>query len=329
MNAAASNDANASAPSADRVHVTVLREEAIALVAPRAGAIYVDATLGAGGHTEALLEAAPGARVIGLDQDEDAIERAAARLARFGEAITLVHARFSAMGDELERLGLQQVDGIVADLGISSPQLADPARGMSFRADGPIDMRMDRTEGETALELISRLTDDELADIIYQFGEERRSRRIARCIRQALQNGQLHTTSDLRRAVVRAVGPARVGGVDPATRTFQALRIAVNDELGELSALLAAAPRLLVPGGTLAIISFHSLEDRLVKRAFAERTVWSRLTPKPVSPSRQESENNPRARSAKLRAASVLALTDANATTGEETRSHSGQGGMS
>ena len=166
---------------------------------------------------------------------------------------------------------------------------------------------MDRERGETALELLTRLSDDELADIIYQLGEERRSRRIARCIRQALDAGQLRTTLDLRRAVVRAVGPARVGGVDPATRTFQAVLIAVNDELGELTALLAIAPQVLAPGGTLAIISFHSLEDRLVKRAFSDRAVWNRLTPKPITPSRTETDDNPRARSAKLRAASKLA----------------------
>src|SRR5262249_29856117 len=157
--------------------------------------------------------------------------------------------------------------GIVADLGVSSPQLDDPSRGMSFRAEGPLDMRMGDTEGETALELIGRLSSDELADIIYHFGDERRSRRIARCVHQADKAGELKTTLDLRRGVVRAVGPARVGGVDPATRTFQALRIAVNHEMDELGALLHVAPRVLLPGAPLAIISFHSLEDRLVKRA--------------------------------------------------------------
>jgi 16S rRNA (cytosine1402-N4)-methyltransferase len=161
--------------------------------------------------------------------------------------------------------------------------------------------------GETALELIERLDTSELADIIYQYGDERRSRRIARCIQQALQAGELKTTLDLRRAVVRAVGPARIGGIDPATRTFQALRIAVNHELEELEALLEMSPRLLAPGGVLAVISFHSLEDRLVKRAFLEAGTWQRLTTKPIMASRAEAEQNPRSRSAKLRAAKKVA----------------------
>src|SRR5439155_15934447 len=163
--------------------------------------------------------------------------------------------------------GLGLARGLVADFGVSSMQIDDAARGMSFRAEGPIDMRMDTSAGETALDLVDRLDDDELADVIYRYGEERRSRRVARCIKQARAQGELHTSLDLRRAVVRAVGPARIGGVDPATRTFQALRIAVNGELDELEQLLAAAPRVLVPGGVLVVISFHSLEDRIVKRA--------------------------------------------------------------
>jgi 16S rRNA (cytosine1402-N4)-methyltransferase len=168
-------------------------------------------------------------------------------------------------------------------------------------------MRMSDLSEETALELIERLDNDELADIIYHYGDERRSRRIARCIQQALRAGELRTTLDLRRAVVRAVGPARVGGIDPATRTFQALRIAVNHELEELEALLESAPPLLAPGGVLAIVSFHSLEDRLVKRAFLEADTWQRLTTKPVLASRAETERNPRSRSAKLRAARKVA----------------------
>jgi 16S rRNA (cytosine1402-N4)-methyltransferase len=168
-------------------------------------------------------------------------------------------------------------------------------------------MRMGGEGGETALELIERLDQTELADIIYQYGDERRSRRIARCIQQALRAGELKTTLDLRRAVVRAVGPARVGGIDPATRTFQALRIAVNHELEELEGLLESAPRLLSPGGVLAIVSFHSLEDRLVKRAFLEAGTWHRLTTKPIVASRAETEQNPRSRSAKLRAAKKVA----------------------
>jgi 16S rRNA (cytosine1402-N4)-methyltransferase len=186
---------------------------------------------------------------------------------------------------------------------VSSMQLEDASRGMSFRAEGPLDMRMDTSRGQTARELIDALDDDELANVLYQLGEERRSRRIARCIKQALENGELTTTMDLRRAVVRAVGPARVGGVDPATRTFQALRIAVNAELAELSALIAAAERVVAPGGTLAVISFHSLEDRIVKRALKERAIWQPVTKKPITPGEDEVRENPRARSAKLRAA--------------------------
>jgi 16S rRNA (cytosine1402-N4)-methyltransferase len=267
--------------------------------------VYVDATLGGGGHAEALLEAAPGITLVGIDQDPRAIEAARHRLDRFGSSVKLVIGRFSEIETHLQ--DFVGVDGIVADLGVSSPQLDDPTRGMSFRSEGPIDMRMGDTEGETALELIERLGSEELADIIYQYGEERRSRRIARCIHQSFRAGELRTTLDLRRAVVRAVGPARVGGVDPATRTFQALRIAVNHELEELKTLLEVAPRVLLPSAPLAVISFHSLEDRLVKRAFLEAATWERLTPKPIVVSRAEAETNPRSRSAKLRVARKVA----------------------
>jgi 16S rRNA (cytosine1402-N4)-methyltransferase len=178
---------------------------------------------------------------------------------------------------------------------------------MSFRREGPIDMRMDQESGETALELIARLTDDGLADVIYRYGDERRSRRIARSIRKALGDNELETTLDLRRAIVRAVGPVRVGGVDPATRTFQALRIAVNRELDELEALLAALPDLVAPGGVAAILSFHSLEDRLVKQAFHNKQTWRPLWKKPISATDDERSVNLRSRSAKLRAARRLA----------------------
>jgi 16S rRNA (cytosine1402-N4)-methyltransferase len=288
-------------------HTTVLREETVRALAPRAGGVYVDATVGGGGHSEAILEAAADATVIGIDQDPRAIQAAGQRLARFGRAVKLVEGRFSDIERHLADIGVERVDGVVADLGLSSAQLDDPTRGMSFRSEGPIDMRMGDVSGETALELIERLNSDELADIIYQYGDERRSRRIARCIQQALHAGELRTTLDLRRAVVRAVGPARVGGVDPATRTFQALRIAVNQELEELTALLETAPRVLLPGAVLVVISFHSLEDRLVKRAFLEAGTWQRLTTKPLAPSRAETEQNPRSRSAKLRAARKVA----------------------
>ncbi|MDI1444393.1 16S rRNA (cytosine(1402)-N(4))-methyltransferase RsmH [Polyangium sp. 6x1] len=289
-------------------HVTVLRREVVQALAPQAGGVYVDATLGAGGHAEAILEEAPGCRLIGLDRDETALALAKARLAPFGDRVTLVHGRFSDVEEHLAKLGVGPVDGLVADVGVSSMQIDDATRGMSFRAEGPLDMRMDPSTGETALELIERLDDDELANVIYHYGEERRSRRVARCIKQALANGELKTTLDLRRAVVRAVGPSRVGGVDPATRTFQALRVAVNGELDELESLIRAATRVLKVGGIVAVISFHSLEDRIVKHALREAAVWEQLWKKPLVASDEEVAENPRARSAKLRAARRVAL---------------------
>jgi 16S rRNA (cytosine1402-N4)-methyltransferase len=284
------------------VHATVMRDEVVQALAPHAGGIYVDATLGGGGHSEAILEANEGARVIAFDRDEVAIAAARARLERFEDRIEIVHANFGKIREELSRIGISRVSGICADLGVSSPQLDDPDRGMSFRREGPIDMRMDASSGETARDLIARLSDDELADVIYKYGDERRSRRIARSIRRALEHNELDTTLDLRRAVVRAVGPVRVGGVDPATRTFQALRIAVNGEIDELGALLESMHDLLEPGGAAAILTFHSLEDRPVKQAFQNRTLWVPVWKKFIMPSEDELAQNPRARSAKLRA---------------------------
>jgi 16S rRNA (cytosine1402-N4)-methyltransferase len=287
-------------------HTTVMRDEVVRAIAPRPGGVYVDATLGAGGHTVALLEAEPKARFVGVDRDATAIAAAEERLAPVADRVVFVRAPFSRLRDQLDALGIRRVDGIVADLGVSSPQLDDAGRGMSFRREGPIDMRMDPENGETALELIDRLDDDELADVIYRFGDERRSRRIARSVKKAVASGELRTTLDLRRAVVRAVGPARVGGVDPATRTFQALRIAVNGELDELEQLLASMRDLVTEGGVAAIIAFHSLEDRPVKRAF-QGGGWAPLTKKPQVATEEECAQNPRARSAKLRAARRVA----------------------
>ncbi len=287
----------------DFVHATVMKTEVTDALAPRAG-IYVDATVGGGGHSEAILEAHAESRVIALDRDQMALDAARGRLERFGDRVTFVKTPFGRVAEALDALGIETVAGICADLGVSSPQLDDGARGMSFRREGPIDMRMDPSEGEeTALELIARLSDDQLADIIYQYGDERRSRRIARSVKRALGDNQLETTLDLRRAIVRAVGPVRVGGVDPATRTFQALRIAVNRELEELEQLLAALPRLVEIGGVAAILSFHSLEDRLAKRAFHAKDTWATLSKKPLVAADEESTVNNRSRSAKLRAA--------------------------
>jgi len=284
-------------------HTTVLRDETVSLLGLRAGGVYVDATLGGGGHAEAILEASPGVMVVGVDRDPAAMAAACKRLSCFGTRFQGIAGAFADLPTLLSNAGIRKVDGIVADLGLSSAQLADANRGMSFRLDGPLDMRMDPSLEETALDLIRRLSQENLADLIYRFGEERRSRRVARCVKLALQDERLNTTRDLRRAVVRAVGPGRVGGVDPATRTFQALRIAVNGELDQLAALLERAPTVLTDTGVLAVISFHSLEDRMVKRAFQNPSVWKALTKGPITASEEEENHNPRARSAKLRAA--------------------------
>lgn len=287
----------------DEPHLPVLLNEVVATVGPflGEGSICVDATLGAGGYSAGILTEAP-ARLIGIDRDPAALALARTRLARFGDRVTFVQGRFGALAELLASQGVGKVDAIVADLGLSSMQLDTASRGMSFRFEGPLDMRMDTTGGETALELIARVSDDELANIIFEYGEERRSRRVARCIKQALEAGELATTMDLRRAVVRAVGPARIGGVDPATRTFQALRIAVNRELEELEALIASAVQVLRPGGVLAVVSFHSLEDRIAKHTL-KASPWEPLGKKPVIASEEEINRNPRSRSAKLRGA--------------------------
>jgi len=284
-------------------HTAVMLGETMDLLAVNRGGLFVDMTVGAAGHSAAILERSPRATLLAFDRDPSAVGVARERLAHFGDRATVTHASFSEVGAWLDAHGVGAVDGLLADLGVSSPQLEDAGRGMSFRFEGPLDMRMDPTSGETALELIQSMDQDDLADAIYRFGEEHRSRRVARCVKQAADAGELRSTLDLRRAVVRAVGPRRVGGVDPATRTFQALRILVNHEMDELATLLALAERVVKPGGRAVVISFHSLEDRLVKRAFASAAAWERLTKKPVIPGDQELDDNPRSRSAKLRAA--------------------------
>ena len=296
-------------------HETVLLDETVAAVVPRSGGLYVDATVGGGGHTERLLAlSSPDGRVVGLDRDEHAIAATRTRLASYGARVELVHARFGDLRAVLEERGVTQVDGVVADLGVSSPQLDEAARGFSFTRSGPLDMRMDDSSGETAAELIARLDENALADILFQYGEERRSRAIARSIKRAEAEGQLQTTDDLRRAVVRVLGPRKQGASDPATRTFQALRIAVNDELGELKALLETLPIVLADGGIAAIISFQSLEDRLLKHTFRDDARLAPLTKKPIVASEQESARNPRSRSAKLRVARRIARADERAS---------------
>ena len=287
-------------------HRTVLLPETLEALAPRDGAFYADLTLGFGGHAEGILQAsAPGGRLLGVDRDPDALRFATERLAPFGGRASFVHDRFGRGEAVLEAEGLGLLDGLVADLGVSSVQLDRPERGFSFREDGPLDMRMDPTRGETAKELIDRLAEPALADLLYSLGEERRSRPIARNLKQQAAEGRLETTGDLRRAVHRVYGGRR-GRIDPATRTFQALRIAVNGELEELETLLAALPRVLADDGVAAIISFHSLADRAVKHAFRDTPELRPLTKKPVMASDAERDANPRSRSAKLRAARRL-----------------------
>jgi 16S rRNA (cytosine1402-N4)-methyltransferase len=281
-------------------HVPVLPAEALRLPAPQPGETWVDCTVGGGGHTALLAEAVqPGGCVIGLDQDPGMLAAAALRLA--GLPVTLVPANFDQLLEVFAGLGIETVDGVFADLGFSSDQMDDPARGLSFKADGPLDMRLNPTAGQTAADLVNTLGEGALADLIFEFGEERHSRRVARRLVERRSVKRFETTADLADVVRRAV--PRSGGIDPATRTFQALRIAVNDELGALDRLLAALPKLVKLGGRAGIISFHSLEDRRVKRAFKESGLWEPVTKKPVEAGDAEVAANPRARSAKLRVA--------------------------
>ena len=297
-------------------HLPVLLDETLAFLDPRPGGRYCDATLGLGGHAQAVLErSAPDGRLIGLDRDPDAVAAARTRLEPFGERVTLVHARFSEAREVLGRLGMIPVDGFLVDLGVSSPQLDRPERGFSFRHDGPLDMRMDPTQGETAAELLRRVDEDELVRIIRDYGEERHAARVARYIVEARRNDPLDTTGKLAALVARAV-PGREPGKNPATRTFQALRIAVNQELDQLEQFLGVIADCLRPGGRLCVIAFHSLEDRIVKqrlRALSGRgpggvktgtpPLFRLLTKHVVVANREEQVRNPRSRSAHLRAA--------------------------
>ncbi len=284
-------------------HVPVLLDEVLECLSPASSGVYADVTLGGGGHARGILaKSAPNGKLIGTDRDPAALEASSEALAEFGARATLRKARMHELRDVLDDLDVSRVDGVVADLGVSSAQLDQDERGFSLSKDGPIDMRMDPTEGETALELIGRSTEEELANVIYRYGEERRSRRIARSVKRAYDEGALDTTADLKRAVHRATGPKR-GRIDPSTRTFQALRIAVNEELADLEAFLGQLPDVLATGGVVAVISFHSLEDRMVKHTFRGSRDLDPITKKPIVASDEERERNPRSRSAKLRAA--------------------------
>jgi len=302
-------------------HAAVLVDEVVHLLAPRSGGVYVDGTLGGGGHAERILEASsPDGRLVGIDRDPAALDAARQQLERFGERMTLVHGRFAELPAMLQALGIPQVEGILLDLGVSSPQLDSAERGFSFSRPGPLDMRMDPTRGRTAEVLLAQIGVDELERILRDYGEERYAKKLARAIHEAARAHALGTTADLASLIGRLVPRGRER-IDPATRTFQALRIAVNEELVELERFLEFFPDLLGSGGRCVIISFHSLEDRPVKErlralewtsrlpadlaaAAGERTepICRSLTRKPVTASDEELARNPRARSAKLRA---------------------------
>jgi 16S rRNA (cytosine1402-N4)-methyltransferase len=315
-------------------HVPVLVDEVRTLLQPERGGIFVDCTVGLAGHSRMLLEGGAD-RLIGIDRDTDALTVARAALREFGDRVTLVHADYRELGAVLDAQGVGEVSGLLADFGVSSMQLDSEGRGFSFRRDEPLDMRMDRTSGETAADLIDRVDEHELADVIYQFGEERRSRQVARAIVTARQQGRIETTARLAEIVRRAVAARGWQRIDPATRTFQALRIWVNRELDGLDSFIGSAAARLqdgVPaartvrggvetGGRLALIAFHSLEDRVVKhtlralsrpashesgaptRPAGDGVLLKVLTKHPVIATEAESAANPRARSAKLRAA--------------------------
>jgi 16S rRNA (cytosine1402-N4)-methyltransferase len=284
--------------------------ETVEALAPAHGGLFLDCTVGYGGHALALLRAGV-TRLIGLDRDREALARAAETLAPFADRVELVHSDYRDALAVLARRGIDAVDGALADLGVSSMQLDEAGRGFSFRRDEPLDMRMDRSQGPTAADVLRDVGEGELADVIFQFGEERFSRRIARAIIAARRTGPVTTTGRLAEIVRRAIPSRGRYRIDPATRTFQALRIWVNRELERLDAFLEDMVRLLSVGGRLAVISFHSLEDRIVKqtfRALISRTSALRLlTKRPVQASDAEIARNPRSRSAKLRAIERLA----------------------
>lgn len=304
-------------------HIPVLMSEVVEALAPRDGGRYLDGTFGAGGYTAAMLDRAD-CQVIAIDRDPDAIAAGRALAERYAPRLRLIEGRFGDMVDLLYAVGVEDVDGVTLDLGVSSMQFDQSERGFSFRNSGPLDMRMEKN-GPSAADLVNKADEVELADIFWRYGEERKSRRVAHAIAERRREKPIETTGELAEIVRRAVGPAARDESDPATRAFQALRIAVNDELGELERGLAAAEQVLAPGGRLAVVSFHSLEDRAVKdfvRARAGRTpspsrhapprgeeriaTLRDLSRKPVLPSDAEVSGNPRSRSARLRVAEKL-----------------------
>lgn len=300
-------------------HVPVLMQEALDALALKPGGRYLDGTFGAGGYSRALLEQAPGATLLALDRDPTAIAGGAGLVAEMAGRLTLSQARFGELASEAKAFKMVPLDGVVLDIGVSSMQLDEAERGFSFRFDGPLDMRMGR-EGQSAADLVNEAEEALLANIFYHYGEERRSRAVARAVVEARRKARLTTTKQLA-DLVAGIVRGEPGGAHPATRVFQALRIAVNDELGELVRALHAAEEVLAPGGRLAVVTFHSLEDRIVKQFFASRSgrvpaasrhlpataapvaTFSLVTKGAVAPSEGEMRANPRARSAKLRAA--------------------------
>ena len=305
-------------------HVPVLLREVLEALRPERGGLYVDATLGLGGHAEAILASGDTVRLVGIDRDPEALAFASERLGRFGDRFVAVEGRHEELALHLDRLGLPGVDGILADLGVSSMQLDRAERGFSFMKDGPLDMRMGQS-GPTAADLVGELPAEALAKIFFEYGEEPRSRAVARAIVQARETAPIRTTGELRSLVAKAVGGRREEGRDPATRVFQALRIATNRELVELERFLDDAIERLSLGARLAVLSYHSLEDRIVKDAFRDRAagcscppsfpvcvcsrrrVLALVTKKPVRPSPEEVFDNRRARSARLRVAERIA----------------------
>jgi 16S rRNA (cytosine1402-N4)-methyltransferase len=282
-------------------HTSVLTNEVIQFLEPKPGGRFIDATFGAGGHSRAVLErTAPDGMVLAIDQDESALSQATVNFASSGRRIVFVHSNFSEIAASAATQGFTECDGVLADIGISSMMVDDASRGFSFMREGPLDMRMDRSKQLTAAEVVNTYSEKEIADILYTFGEERRSRAIARSI---VHSRPLITTASLVGAITRAAGPVRRRHIHPATRTFQALRIYVNDELPNLETFLDSSMRIIRSGGRIVVITFHSLEDRIVKQKFRAPAVPGRaLTKKVVVASREEVAANPRARSAKLRA---------------------------
>ncbi|MBI5442898.1 MAG: 16S rRNA (cytosine(1402)-N(4))-methyltransferase RsmH [Deltaproteobacteria bacterium] len=286
----------------DAYHVPVLREEVLAFLPAEPDGIYVDGTLGGGGHARALLERlGPRGLLLGVDRDREALEACWPLEAEYPGKVRLLHGNFGELGPLLRAQGWEAVDGVLVDLGVSSRHLDEAERGFSFVRGGPLDMRMDASQGVTAADLVNESSEEQLVKLFEEFGEEPRSRKAARAVVEARRRAPISTTADLARVLERALG--RRGPKHPGTRIFQALRIAVNQELSALDALLVQAPVLLKPGGRLVTIAYHSLEDRRIKRAFRETEGLEALTRKAVKPTRAEVERNPRARSARLRAA--------------------------